>query len=86
MSQDKRKRDYKKEYARDHATPKAKAARGARNKSRKAFAKAGLVPKPGKPGKHKTEVDHKDGNPMNNKRSNLKVLPKRGPKGNRAKQ
>ena len=58
-------RDYKKEYARDHASAKAKKARAKRNAANKKL----------KPGRGK-EVDHKK--PLSkggsNKRSNLRVV------------
>lgn len=46
-------RDYKKEYARDHASPEAKKDRAARNKARREAEAAGKVHK----GDGK-EVDH----------------------------
>ena len=55
-----------------------KKTRALRNKNRTQFKKAGLVKKGD--GKH---VDHKDGNPRNNSRSNLQVVPGRK---NRIKQ
>lgn len=60
-------RDYKKEYARDHASPKDIAARSNRNKATRKLKREGK----GSDGK---EIDHKDGNPMNNARSNLRVV------------
>ena len=59
-----RKRNYKKEYKRDHAPKKDRKDRSSRNKARR---RKGL-----KVG-DKREVHHKDGNPSNNARSNLKV-------------
>ena len=56
-----RKRDYKKEYARDHSSPKAKKNRAARNKARR---ESGL--KKGDP----REVDHK--RPLSKGGSNAK--------------
>lgn len=58
-----RKRDYKKEYARDHGTPEKIAERSSRNKARRKTN----APK----GK---EVEHIDGNPKNNSRSNLRFV------------
>jgi hypothetical protein len=65
-----KKRDYKKEYE-WQGQPEQIKARSNRNKARRKLEKEGLVKK----GDGK-DVDHKDGNPMNNKRSNLRVLPK----------
>ena len=67
-----RKRNYKKEYKQDHETPLQKKKRASRNKARRAFEKAGLVTKGD--GKH---VDHKDMNPLNNSKKNLRVVAKR---------
>jgi hypothetical protein len=60
------KRNYKQEANTD--SPLRKRKRAMRNKARRVVAKAGLVKK----GDSK-DVDHKDGNAMNNKRSNLTV-------------
>ena len=59
-------RNYKQEA--NTASPLRKRKRAMRNKARRVVAKAGLVKK----GDSK-DVDHKDGNAMNNKRSNLTV-------------
>lgn len=64
-----RKRDYDKEYRTYHAKPEQKKARASRNAARAAEVKAGRVHK----GDGK-EVDHKDGNPMNNAPSNRQIL------------
>ena len=55
-----RRRDYKKEYARDHKSKKDKKDRASRGRARKKLKCKGK------------EVDHIDGNPRNNKRSNLR--------------
>lgn len=60
-------RDYKAEYKNYHSKPKQKKARASRNAARAAM-KAGGVALAGK------DVHHKDGNPKNNKRSNLKAV------------
>ena len=60
-------RDYKKEYKRDHKPKKDKLDRAGRNKAHAIKERNGGVPK----GK---AVHHSDGNPRNNKRSNLKVI------------
>ena len=67
-----RKRNYKKEYKQYHETPLQKKKRASRNKARRAFEKAGLVTK----GDNK-HVDHKDINPLNNSKKNLRVVAKR---------
>jgi len=56
------KRDYKKEYRDYHGKPEQIAARSNRNKARRKMHS--------KPGDGR-EIDHKDGNPMNNRPSNL---------------
>ena len=58
-------RDYRKEYDEYHGTRKQKDARNNRNKARR---KVGL-----KNGDSR-EVDHKDGNPNNNSKSNLRAV------------
>ncbi|MBK25889.1 MAG: HNH endonuclease [Halobacteriovorax sp.] len=65
-------RNYKKEYKATHGTKKGKLDRAARNK-------ANRLKKPGR-GK---EVHHKNGNPRDNRPSNLSVISK---KANRKKQ
>ena len=62
-------RDYKREYNSYHAKPEQKKNRASRNKARTLLSSIGRVRK----GDGK-DVDHKDGNPQNNSRSNLKVL------------
>jgi hypothetical protein len=61
-------RDYKKEYATYHGKPAQIAARSSRNKAVRKLGREGA-------GDGK-DVDHKDGNPKNNKRSNLRVISK----------
>ncbi len=61
-------RDYKKERANYDGTPKVMAKNRARKKARHLLEKQGKVkPFDGK------DVDHKDGNPRNNAKSNLRV-------------
>tara|TARA_R100000995_G_scaffold82950_1_gene57762 strand:+ start:1353 stop:1598 length:246 start_codon:yes stop_codon:yes gene_type:complete len=64
-------RNYKKEYANYQGTDKQKKRRAMRNKVRRKLTKEGKVKK----GDGK-DVHHKDGNPMNDKKSNLKVIRK----------
>ena len=66
-----KKRDYKKEYNRDHASTKAKKDRALRNKVRRQALKSGRVKK----GDGK-DVHHVDGNPRNNSAKNLRVVKK----------
>lgn len=65
------KRDYKKQNEKYDSRPSVKKDRASRNAARKTMVKAGKVRK----GDGK-DVDHKDGNPRNNKRSNLRVTTK----------
>tara|TARA_X000001388_G_scaffold34920_1_gene24581 strand:+ start:68 stop:298 length:231 start_codon:yes stop_codon:yes gene_type:complete len=74
----KRKRNYKREYAQYGGTPAQKKARASRNAARRKMAKAGRVRKG-----DGREVDHKNGNPKDNRRKNLRVVSR---KTNRKKQ
>jgi hypothetical protein len=62
-------RDYKKEYREYHGTKEQLRRRSSRNKARRRMEKDGLVRK----GDGK-DVDHKDSNPLNNSRSNLRAM------------
>ena len=62
-------RDYKKEYANYHSSPKQKKNRAARNAARAKMLKAGKVKK----GDGK-DVTHRNGNPRDNSGKNLGVL------------
>ena len=64
-------RDYKKEYENYHSKPAQKKRRAQRNASRRKAIENGLARK----GDGK-DVHHKDGNPQNNQKSNLKVISK----------
>lgn len=64
-----RERNYRKEYDTYHAKPEQKKARANRNAARAEMKKEGRVRK----GDGK-EVDHKNGNPMDNSRGNLQVM------------
>ena len=63
------KRDYKKEYENYDVTEKVKKRRAARNKARRFLEREGRAHK----GDGK-DVDHRDGNPHNNDKSNLRVM------------
>ena len=57
-------RHYRQEYDRYHGKPSQKKRRAARNRANRLAGKDGM------------DVHHKDGNPLNNSRKNLKVKPK----------
>lgn len=66
-----KRRDYAKEYRDFHGKPEQVAARSSRNKARRMMEADGMV--------HRgdgLDVDHRDSNPKNNKRSNLRVQTK----------
>jgi hypothetical protein len=62
-------RDYKREYANYQGRPEQIARRSSRNKARRAAVKSGLISR-----RAKVDINHKDGNPLNNKVSNLQPL------------
>lgn len=62
-------RNFQKEYRATHGTPKGKKDRAARNAARRAAVKAGKVRK----GDGK-EIDHKNFNPRDNSKKNLRVV------------
>lgn len=61
-------RDYKKEYKDFHGKPEQIARRSARNKSVRALGREGKGSVDGK------DIDHKDGNPMNRSKKNMRVI------------
>jgi hypothetical protein len=71
-------RDYKKEYAKFQSSTESKKDRAHRNKVRREALRDGRV----KRGDGK-DIDHKDGNPRNNSKKNLRVVSK---STNRAKR
>ena len=64
-------RDYKKEYASYHSRPEQRARRSSRNKARRLAVKTR-----GKAAVQGKDVDHRDRNPHNNSRNNLRIQSK----------
>lgn len=64
-------RNYKKEYDNYHASAEQRKKRSSRNKARRKMVKS-----VGKRTLRGKDIDHKDGNPLNNSRSNLRVRSK----------
>ena len=64
-------RNYRSEYNKYQGQSKQIAKRNSRNKARRMAVKAGIV----RPGDGK-DVAHKNGNPLDNRRSNLKAIPR----------
>ncbi len=62
-------RDYRDEYDSYHGSESQKKRRAARNKARRKLEQSGRVRK----GDGK-DVDHKDGNPLNNSSANIRVM------------
>lgn len=71
-------RDYKAEYAKFHSSTESKKDRASRNKVRRAAERDGRVSK----GDGK-DIDHRNGNPRDNRSSNLRVTSR---SANRAKR
>ena len=63
-------RDYKREYKNYHSKPKQRKRRSSRNLARRLMKKKLGIKIKGK------DIDHKDKNPMNNSRKNLRVRSK----------
>ncbi len=64
-------RDYKKEYREYHSKPEQKKRRAGRNAARRIMEMVGKAKK----GDGK-DVDHKNGNPTDNRKKNLRVISK----------
>ena len=64
-------RDYKKEYKSYQGKKEVIEKRVSRDKARRAMQKKGLVKKGSG-----MDIDHKDGNPLNNSKTNLRVMSK----------
>lgn len=64
-------RNYKKEYQNYHGKPEQVAKRSSRNKARRVATKAGVVKKG-----DGMDVDHRNGNPLDNSKSNLRKTTK----------
>ena len=64
-------RDYKREYANYHSKPEQRKNRSSRNLARRLMKKKlGATAISGK------DIDHKDRNPRNNSRANLRIMSK----------
>ena len=66
-----KKRNFRKEYDEYHSKPEQKKNRAMRNAARRKMLKAGRVKKG-----DGLDVDHRNGNPRDNSRSNLQVMSK----------
>tara|TARA_R100000988_G_C3970420_1_gene151171 strand:+ start:11 stop:262 length:252 start_codon:yes stop_codon:yes gene_type:complete len=64
-------RDYAKEYKNYHSRPEQIKKRSSRNKARRLAVKIGKAKKG-----DGMDIHHRDGNPMNNSRGNLKSMAK----------
>lgn len=64
-------RNYKQEYANYHSKPEQRKRRSGRNQARRLAVK-----KHGKAALAGKDVDHKDRNPLNNSRGNLRIQSK----------
>jgi hypothetical protein len=64
-------RDYKEEYRKYHGTESYKKDRASRNNVRRKALRDGKVKK-----HSKMDIDHKNGNPRDNRMSNLRIVPR----------
>jgi len=64
-------RDYEKEYKKYHSRPEQIKKRASRNAARRAALKSGKVKKG-----DNLDVHHKNGNPLDNSKSNLRAIHK----------
>jgi len=64
-------RNYKREYAKFQSSAKSRADRAARNRNRRVAEREGRVRKG-----DGNDIDHRNGNPQDNRRSNLRVVHK----------
>lgn len=71
-------RDYAKEYREYHSRPEQRRNRSNRNKARRL-----MIKKHGKAALDGHDIDHTDGNPMNNSLQNLKITTKKYNRGKR---
>ena len=71
-----RSRNYKAEYRKYQSSTKSKLDRASRNRARRRLARLGAVSK----GDGK-DIDHRDKNPRNNSRSNLRITSKKLDRG-----
>ena len=65
-------RNYRSEYKKYHSKPEQKKNRASRNTARRKMVAAGKVKKG-----DKRDVSHRNGNPRDNRKSNLKVTSQR---------
>ena len=72
-----KKRNYRREYDTYHKRKRQKKRRAGRNKARRM-----MIKKKGKSKLQCKDVHHKDRNPRNNKRSNLRIQSKKKNRGN----
>jgi hypothetical protein len=71
-------RDYKEEYRTYHGTPEQRKRRAARNRARRYMERNGRARK----GDGK-DVDHRDGNPLNNSSGNIRIRSRNANRGDK---
>lgn len=69
-------RNYRREYDKFHSSPSAKRDRASRNAARRDAERRGAVRKG-----DGRDIDHKNGNPRDNRRSNLRVTSRSANRG-----